>query len=72
MHTDLPSRMGSLFGSLCLFVGHFINRGLGFSPSGNLCRCTGYRPIIDACRTFCKVSRRNTWLSIFFPNKTKQ
>ncbi|XP_074520486.1 aldehyde oxidase 6 isoform X2 [Halichoeres trimaculatus] len=22
--------------------------------AGNLCRCTGYRPIVDGCRTFCE------------------
>ncbi|XP_062435402.1 aldehyde oxidase-like isoform X3 [Rhea pennata] len=24
--------------------------------AGNLCRCTGYRPILDACKTFCEES----------------
>lgn len=43
---------------------------LGLSPSGNLCRCTGYRPIIDTCKTFCTVSWKECIIEyIFSPRK---
>uniref|UniRef100_A0A3Q2YTQ2 Aldehyde oxidase 1 n=1 Tax=Hippocampus comes TaxID=109280 RepID=A0A3Q2YTQ2_HIPCM len=33
----------------------------------NLCRCTGYRPIIDGCRTFCQLPIDHTQELIFPP-----
>ncbi|XP_060170006.1 aldehyde oxidase 4-like isoform X2 [Lycium barbarum] len=39
------------------------------SISGNLCRCTGYRPIADACRSFASdVDIEDLGLNIFWKN----
>jgi len=49
-----PGFVMSLFGMYCNHVapGNTISRELAQEElSGNLCRCTGYRPILDAART---------------------
>lgn len=34
--------------------------------AGNLCRCTGYRPIVDGYRTFCEVNSADVQIHPLF------
>ncbi|PWN47782.1 putative xanthine dehydrogenase [Violaceomyces palustris] len=67
----IQERIGKLFGSQCGFCtpgivmslyatvrngyGHLTEEEIEHSLDGCLCRCTGYRPILDAAKTFATV-----------------
>ncbi|SNX84972.1 probable xanthine dehydrogenase [Melanopsichium pennsylvanicum] len=74
----IQERIGKLFGSQCGFCtpgivmslyatvrngyGHLTEQDIEHSLDGCLCRCTGYRPILDAAKSFATVKsiERNT------------
>ena len=56
--------------AMSLFVGHALDRAAGRVPSrdavndrlaGNLCRCTGYRPIVDAAQRAAAIPEPEHW-----------
>jgi len=61
-----PGFVMSLF-SMYKNYGNYNNELIKDSISGNLCRCTGYRPIVDAGKSLNKISK----IDQFSKNKTK-
>ena len=61
-----PGFVMSLF-SMYKNHGNYNNELIKDSISGNLCRCTGYRPIVDAGKSLNKISK----IDQFSKNKTK-
>ncbi|PWZ00249.1 putative xanthine dehydrogenase [Testicularia cyperi] len=71
----IQERIGKLFGSQCGFCtpgivmslyatvrngyGHLTEEDIEHSLDGCLCRCTGYRPILDAAKSFATVKSTN-------------